>query len=386
MGSGKGENEMGARESLKEAKRIVVKVGTSTLAYGPGRMNLYNIEHLVRGLVDMANEGREMILVSSGAIAAGLGRLGMTEKPDSIPEKQAIAAVGQGMLMHIYEKFFAEYGKTAAQVLLTRENSVRHNQYIHSREALCAMLEMGAIPVINENDAVTVDEIKIGDNDQLSATVATLVDADALIILSDIDGLYTANPATHPDAQIIHEVPEITPEIERLAGGAGTTMGTGGMMTKIEAAKVAMNAGVTMVIAPGARDHVLRDVLNGEEIGTLFPAKESHLRLRKSWIAFGKRIEGDLVVDRGCEKAMRQCGSSLLAAGIVSADGEFTRGSTVRVLTKDGQEIARGVVNYGRAELMELIGRQTKDFPEALLQAEDFREEVIHRDNMVLMV
>ena len=386
MGSGKGENEMDARESLKEAKRIVVKVGTSTLAYGPGRMNLYNIEHLVRGLVDMANEGREMILVSSGAIAAGLGRLGMTEKPDSIPEKQAIAAVGQGMLMHIYEKFFAEYGKVAAQVLLTRENSVRHNQYIHSRDALCAMLDMGAIPVINENDAVTVDEIKIGDNDQLSATVATLVDADALIILSDIDGLYTANPATHPEAEIIHEVPEITPDIERLAGGAGSSMGTGGMMTKIEAAKVAMNAGVTMVIAPGARDHVLRDVLNGEEIGTLFPAKESHLRLRKSWIAFGKRIEGDLVVDRGCEKAMRQCGSSLLAAGIVSADGEFTRGSTVRVLTKDGQEIARGIVNYGRAELMDLIGRQTKDFPEALLQEDGFREEVIHRDNMVLMV
>ncbi len=344
---GKGENEMGARESLKEAKRIVVKVGTSTLAYGPGRMNLYNIEHLVRGLVDMANEGREMILVSSGAIAAGLGRLGMTEKPDSIPEKQAIAAVGQGMLMHIYEKFFAEYGKVAAQVLLTRENSVRHNQYIHSRDALCAMLDMGAIPVINENDAVTVDEIKIGDNDQLSATVATLVDADALIILSDIDGLYTANPATHPEAEIIHEVPEITPDIERLAGGAGSAMGTGGMMTKIEAAKVAMNAGVTMVIA--------------------FPAKESHLRLRKSWIAFGKRIEGNLVVDRGCEKAMRQCGSSLLAAGIVSADGEFTRGSTVRVLTKDGQEIARGVVNYGRAELMDLIGRQTKDFPMVLM-------------------
>ena len=386
MGSGKGENEMGARESLREAKRIVVKVGTSTLAYGPGRMNLYNIEHLVRGLVDMANEGREMILVSSGEIAAGLGRLGMTEKPDSIPEKQAIAAVGQGMLMHIYEKFFAEYGKVAAQVLLTRENSVRHNQYIHSRDALCAMLDMGAIPVINENDAVTVDEIKIGDNDQLSATVATLVDADALIILSDIDGLYTANPATHPEAEIIHEVPEITPDIERLAGGAGSSMGTGGMMTKIEAAKVAMNAGVTMVIAPGARDHVIRDVLNGEEIGTLFPAKESHLRLRKSWIAFGKRIEGDLVVDRGCEKAMRQCGSSLLAAGIVSADGEFTRGSTVRVLTKDGQEIARGIVNYGRAELMDLIGRQTKGFPEALLQEDGFREEVIHRDNMVLMV
>ena len=336
-----------ARQSLKDAKRIVVKVGTSTLAYGPGRMNLYNIERLVRGLVDAANQGKEMILVSSGAIAAGLSRLGRTEKPDGIPERQAIAAIGQGMLMHIYEKFFAEYGKLAAQVLLTRENSVRHNQYIHSRDALRAMIAMGAIPVVNENDAVTVDEIKIGDNDQLSATVATLVDADALVILSDIDGLYTSNPATHPDAQIIDEVPEITPDIERLAGGAGSSMGTGGMMTKIE---------------------------------------ESHLRLRKSWIAFGKRIEGDLVVDRGCEKAMRQCGSSLLAAGIVAVDGTFGRGSTVRVLTKDEQEIARGVVNYSSDELTELMGRQTKDFPVALKQQENFHEEVIHRDNMVLMV
>ncbi|MDY3297530.1 glutamate 5-kinase, partial [Selenomonas sp.] len=305
------ENITEARRRLRDAKRIVVKVGTSTLAYGPGRMNLYNIERLVRGLVDAANQGKEMILVSSGAIAAGLSRLGLTEKPAGIPERQAIAAIGQGMLMHIYEKIFAEYGKLAAQVLLTRENSVRHNQYSHSRDALRAMIAMGAIPVVNENDAVTVDEIKIGDNDQLSATVATLVDAEALIILSDIDGLYTANPATHPDARIIDEVPEITPDIERLAGGAGSAMGTGGMMTKIEAAKVAMNAGVPMVIAPGARDHVIRDVLAGEPIGTIFPAKESHLRLRKSWIAFGKRIEGDVVVDRGCEKAMRQCGSSL---------------------------------------------------------------------------
>ena len=380
------ENITEARRRLRDAKRIVVKVGTSTLAYGPGRMNLYNIERLVRGLVDAANQGKEMILVSSGAIAAGLSRLGLTEKPAGIPERQAIAAIGQGMLMHIYEKIFAEYGKLAAQVLLTRENSVRHNQYSHSRDALRAMIAMGAIPVVNENDAVTVDEIKIGDNDQLSATVATLVDADALIILSDIDGLYTANPATHPDARIIDEVPEITPDIERLAGGAGSAMGTGGMMTKIEAAKVAMNAGVPMVIAPGARDHVIRDVLAGEPIGTIFPAKESHLRLRKSWIAFGKRIEGDVVVDRGCEKAMRQCGSSLLAAGIVAVDGTFGRGSTVRVLTKDGQEIARGIVNYSKEEIAELMGRQTKDFPASLTQQDDFHEEVIHRDNMVLMV
>lgn len=379
------EQERLARAQLQSARRIVVKVGTSTLAYGPGRMNLRRIEHLVRELVDIANAGREVLLVSSGAIAAGLGRLGRTEKPTAIEEKQAVAAIGQGMLMHIYEKFFAEYGRTTAQVLLTKENSVRHNQYIHSRRSLLALLAMGAIPVVNENDAVAVDEIKIGDNDTLSATVATLVDADALIILSDIEGLYTANPQTHPDAHLIGVVSEITPAVEQLAGGAGSSLGTGGMSTKIEAAKIAMNAGATMVIAPGAQDGVLARVLAGEAVGTVFPAKESHLRLRKSWLAFGKRIEGDLCVDRGCEQAMRRQGSSLLAAGITDCEGDFAAGSTVRVLTEAGQEIARGIVNYDARVLHRLLGRQTSEFP-ALLAGEDIHEEVIHRDNMVLMV
>lgn len=262
---------------------------------------------------------------------------------------------------------------------------MRHNQYIHSRRSLLALLAMGAIPVVNENDAVAVDEIKIGDNDTLSATVATLVDADALIILSDIEGLYTANPQTHPDAHLIGVVPEITPAVEQLAGGAGSSLGTGGMSTKIEAAKIAMNAGATMVIAPGAQDGVLARVLAGEAVGTVFPAKESHLRLRKSWLAFGKRIEGDLCVDRGCEQAMRRQGSSLLAAGITDCEGDFTAGSTVRVLTEAGQEIARGIVNYDARVLRRLLGRQTSEFP-ALLAGEDIHEEVIHRDNMVLMV
>lgn len=213
---------MDARQRLREARRIVVKVGTSTLAHDTGMLNLYRIDHLLRELADLMNEGREIILVSSGAIAAGLSKLGLAKKPDSIPEKQAVAAIGQGVLMHIYEKFFAEYGKTIGQVLLTKENAVRHHQYRHSRDALLALLAMGAVPVINENDAVAVDEIKIGDNDNLSAMVATLVDADALIILSDIEGLYTANPATHPDARLIHEVEEITPEVIEMAGGAGS--------------------------------------------------------------------------------------------------------------------------------------------------------------------
>lgn len=375
---------MDPRERLKTAGRIVVKVGTSTLAYGPGKLNLLRVEKLVRELVDLANQGKEVLLVSSGAIAAGLGRLGLDKKPDSIPKKQAVAAIGQGMLMHVYEKFFAEYGKVIGQVLLTKENASRHHQYIHSRSALLSLLEMGAIPVINENDAVAVDEIKIGDNDNLSAMVSTLVDADALIILSDIDGLYTGDPQKDPRAVLLDEVREITPEIEVLAGGAGSRMGTGGMMTKIDAAKVAMNGGVTMVIAAGHRDGILHRVLAGDPVGTVFPAKASHLKVRKSWLAFGKRLKGDLAVDEGCVRAMKEQGSSLLAAGITECEGEFRKGDTVRVLGPNRQEIARGIVNYDAESLKKILGRQTKEFPR-LLQGE-IHEEVIHRDNMVLMV
>ena len=375
---------MNARERLRDAKRIVVKVGTSTLAHETGKLDLYRIDHLIRELADLRNQGKEMVLVSSGAIAAGLGKLGLAKKPESIPEKQAIAAIGQGVLMHIYEKFFAEYGQIMGQVLLTKENSVRHNQYIHSRDSLLAQLAMGAIPVINENDAVAVDEIKIGDNDNLSAMVATLVDADALIILSDIEGLYTANPSVHPEAELISEIPEITPEIEKIAGGAGSKLGTGGMMTKIQAAQVAMSAGVTMVIASGARAGVIREVFAGKTVGTVFPARESHLRVRKSWLAFGKRLAGELVVDDGCAAAMREKGSSLLAAGVVACEGDFHAGNTVRVLNLRQQEIARGIVNYNAETLQKLLGHKTEDF--SRLIGDGGPEEVIHRDNMVLMV
>lgn len=254
---------MNARARLSEAKRIVVKVGTSTLTHPSGGMNLRRIEHLVRELIDEANQGKEILLVSSGAIAAGMNALGMKERPAAVPARQALAAIGQGYLLHIYEKLFHEYGRTMAQVLLTKENAARHHQYINSRRALLALLDMQVIPVINENDAVAVDEIKIGDNDNLSAVVAALVDADALIILSDIDGVYTANPRTDASAQLISEIAEITPEIERLAGGAGSAQGTGGMQTKIEAAKIARNAGATMVIARGDEDGIIRNIQIG---------------------------------------------------------------------------------------------------------------------------
>ena len=374
---------MNARARLREAKRIVVKVGTSTLTHPSGGMNLHRMDHLVRELIDEANQGKDILLVSSGAIAAGMNTLGLKERPANIPARQALAAIGQGALLHIYEKFFHEYGRTMAQILLTKENAARHHQYMNSRNALLALLGMNVIPVINENDAVAVDEIKIGDNDNLSAVVAALVDADALIILSDIDGVYTANPRTDGAARLISEISEITPEIERIAGGAGSAQGTGGMQTKIEAAKIAQNAGVTMVIARGDEDNIIRSILRGEEIGTLFPAREAHLRTRKSWLAFGKRLAGEISVDAGCIAAM-QCGASLLAVGVTSVYGDFAAGETVRVLSPTGQEIARGIAAYDASDVTRLMGHRTTEFHD--LVAAVAQEEIIHRDNMVLMI
>ena len=374
---------MNARERLREAKRVVVKVGTSTLVRTSGKPDFRRMDRLVREIADLKNAGREMVIVSSGAIAIGMDSIGLQKKPAEIPARQALAAIGQSSLMTLYKKFFADYGQTAAQVLLTKENAARHHQYANSRNALLELLAMGAVPVINENDVVAVDEIKIGDNDNLSAVVAALVDADALIILSDIDGVYTANPRTAVSARLISEIPEITPEIERIADGAGSAQGTGGMQTKIEAAKIAQNAGVTMVIARGDEDGIIRSILHGEEIGTLFPAREAHLKTRTSWLAFGKRLTGEILVDDGCIAAMRR-GASLLAVGVAAVYGDFSAGETVRVLSPAGQEIARGIAAYDAADVMRLMGHRTTDFHE--LVADGAHEEIIHRDNMVLMV
>ena len=263
-----------AREKLKNAKRIVIKVGTSTLVYPETKkLNLSRIDHLIRNISDLHNAGKEIIFMSSGAIAAGIGKMGLPGKPDTVAENQALAAIGQGVLMHIYEKFFAEYGKTMAQLLLTGDDTVNEHARENSRNSLQTILNMGVIPVINENDAVATDEIRIGDNDNLSAMVATMIDADALIILTDIDGVYTGNPKTDSQAKLIDEISEITPEIEQLAGGPGTKIGTGGMYTKIQAAKIAVNAGVTMLIIPGSEDNALLKCLQGEKIGTIFTVK-----------------------------------------------------------------------------------------------------------------
>lgn len=373
----------GGREGLSQARRIVVKVGTSTITYPNGQLNLNRLEKLVRELSDLKNSGRQVILVSSGAVGAGMARLGYGQRPKDVAEKQALAAVGQGILLRIYERLFDEYGQTVAQVLLTKENSVHHNLYVNSRRTLGRLLELGIIPIINENDAVSADELKIGDNDNLSAMVATLVDADLLIILSDIDGLYTANPAVDPAATLISRVEEITPDIEGIAGSAGSSLGTGGMMTKIDAAKIAMSAGVAMVIAKGETDGILHSVAEGKEVGTLFAPKDARLKLRKRWLAFGRRLDGVITVDDGCAEALREKGKSLLAAGIKSVEGSFETGATVRIIDLLGREIARGIVRYDSRSIQSIAGLSTKEIAAKIPSGDG--QPVVHRDDMVII-
>lgn len=371
------------RSQLQAARRIVVKVGTSTLTHPNGKLNFSRIEGLVRELADAVNSGKQILLVSSGAVGAGMDRLGWREKPKTMPEKQAAAAVGQGILMHTYEKLFGEYGQIVAQVLLTREDSVNRRRYTNSRNTLLKLLEIGVIPIINENDAVSIDELKIGDNDTLSASVAAIVDADVLIILSDVAGVYSANPQTDPTARLLPEIGDVTPEIEAMCGGAGTVRGTGGMLTKMAAARMAMNSGIVMVIASGSQDGVVQSVLTGKPIGTLFPPRQNRLQFRKRWLAFGARIKGRLTVDKGCAQALLSNGSSLLAAGIKAVEGNFEQGSTVSILNQEGWEIARGLANYNTEDARKIMGAHTHEITKIL--GHKPYDEVVHRDNMVLL-
>lgn len=379
MGEGKS-----YREALKKAKRIVVKVGTSTITYANGKRNFSQIDRLARELSDLQNQGKEMILVSSGAVAVGVDRLGLPAKPSTIPGKQACAAVGQGVLMHTYEKLFADYGQVVAQVLITRTEAIDRHRYTNCRNTFMTLLQQGVIPIVNENDVVALDELKIGDNDNMSALVAGIVDADLVIILSDIDGLYTANPATHPDATLVHTVQEITPEVEASAGGVGSSRGTGGMATKIQAAKAATNSGIQLVIASGTEKNAIPRILQGEEIGTLFVSRENRLQFRKRWLAFGAKIQGSIVVDDGCARAIRKAGGcSILPAGIYQVVGDFQTGSTVSVIDKEGHELARGLVHYTASELERIKGCKSSDI-EGILGHKNY-DEVIHRDDLVIL-
>lgn len=377
-------NNEASREALKKAKRIVIKVGTSTITYANGKRNFSQIDRLAREISDLQNQGKEMILVTSGAVAMGVDRMGLPGKPKTIPGKQAAAAVGQGVLMHTYEKFFADYGQIVAQVLITKTEAIDRHRYTNTRNTFMELMRQRVIPIVNENDVVALDELKIGDNDNMSALVAGIVDADLVIILSDVDGLYTANPQTHPDAVIVPEVAEITPEIEASAGGVGSARGTGGMATKIQAAKAATSSGIHLVIASGTEKYAITRVLQGEELGTLFVSRENRLQFRKRWLAFGAKIAGSIVVDDGCAKAIRKAGGcSILPAGVFAVQGEFLPGSTVSVIDKDAHELARGLVHYSSAELEQIKGCNSGEIAN-ILGHKNF-DEVIHRDDLVIL-
>lgn len=371
---------MVTRKDLQKCQRIVVKVGTSTLTYANGKLNLNRMERLVRELADLHNAGKEVILVSSGAIGVGAERMGIKAAPRTIPEKQALAAIGQGALLHMYEKLFAEYGNIVAQVLLTRDDFTERMRYLNATNALLAILAMQVIPIINENDTVVVEEIKFGDNDTLSALVAGITDADLLIILSDVDGLCDSDPRLNSAAVLQNEVMEITAEMENSAGTKGSSFSSGGMATKLKAAGICMATGVPMVIANNNLENVIRKIVNGKDIGTLFVPREEKMQARKRWIAFGSVTHGKLTIDEGALTALVKRGKSLLPSGIIKVEEDFDRGDVVSVTTAEGCEIARGMVNYSSEEIKLIAGHKSADIGK-ILAVKDY-DEVIHRNNL----
>ncbi|KYH28068.1 glutamate 5-kinase [Clostridium colicanis] len=367
---------------LKNVKRIVVKVGTSTLTYPTGLLNINRIENLVRQLSDIHNRGIEVILVSSGAIGAGIGKLGLKSKPKTIPEKQAAAAVGQGILLHMYEKLFSEYGKIVAQILLTREDISHRVRFLNASNTFYSLLEQGVIPIVNENDAIVVDEIKFGDNDTLSAMVASLVNADLLVLLTDIDGLYDSNPKVNPNAKFISYVDEITDEIISAADGAGSSLGTGGMITKINAGKIATSSGCSMVIVNGDAPNVLNDILDGKDIGTFFQGQKYPLQAKKHWMAFGTKPNGSVIVDDGAEKALINNHKSLLPKGIIAVEGNFSEGDVISILNSEKKDIGHGISNYNSFDIDLIKGLDSCVIEEKL--GHKNYDEVIHANNLVI--
>ena len=367
--------------NLNNVKKVVVKVGTSTITYDNGMLNINRMEKLVRDISNIKNKGIDVILVTSGAIGAGMGKLGYKERPKTLPEKQALAAIGQGLLIHLYEKLFSEYGQTVAQVLLTKEDLNDRKRYLNIRNTFNTLLNFNVIPIVNENDTVAVDEIKFGENDTLSALVASLLDANILIILSDIDGVYTKDPKKYPDAELIKEIENINSEIEALAGGEGTKRGTGGMVTKIRAARIVTSSGIPMIIANGSYENVITLILEGKDIGTYFRPKENKLEGKKKWIAYHKTIKGSVVVDEGAKKALLE-GRSLLPSGILEVVGSFNVGDGIYILGLKKEKIGIGISNYSSYEIEKIMGHKTEEI-NSILGYKDY-DEVIHRDNMVI--
>jgi glutamate 5-kinase len=367
---------------LARARRIVVKVGSALLVDAEtGRINRAWLETLIDDLLRLRRRGQGVILVSSGAIALGRRRLGLKAGTLRLEESQAAAAVGQIRLAHAYKELLETHEVTVAQVLLTLEDSERRRRYLNARATLESLLELGALPVINENDTVATAEIRYGDNDRLAARVAQMAGAECLVLLSDVDGLYSADPNKEPTAQFIHEVRHITPEIEAMAGRPASQLGSGGMAAKIMAARIAVAAGCHLCIAAGAHRYPLRRIEAGADC-TWFVPSATPAAARKQWIAGTLRPAGAVTIDGGAWRALLE-GASLLPAGVTGARGRFDRGDTVSVLNSDGAEVARGLVAYSDADAARIMGRQSGEIAD--LVGFRGRDEMIHRDDLVLM-
>jgi glutamate 5-kinase len=367
-------------------RRIVVKFGTGLLTSGGDQLDLEIMHHLVRQVAALHNCGQEMLIVSSGAIAAGRQRLKESSGYKNVSFKQVMASVGQSHLMYTYERLFSQKGITIAQALLTKSDIAERAGYLNARNTLLALIDLRIICIINENDVVAFDEIeeyRFGDNDNLSAMVANLVDADLLVLLTDTPGLYTADPHVKPEARLIHRVDKIDENIECLAGNTTSSQGTGGMVTKIEAAKLATSSGVNVIIADGREGDILLKIKNGEEVGTFFPAQVDKMESRKRWMLSGLASRGKVVVDNGAASAIKKYNKSLLPAGVLQVYGDFQRGEVVDVIDQKGEQIACGISNYNSKE--STIIMKEHSWRILSLLGHEYGDELIHRNNMVVI-
>ena len=375
---------MDRKELRGGVKRIVVKIGTSTLANADGSLNEDKIKQIVANLSEL-NENAEVVFVTSGAVGAGMGQMKLAHKPNSIVEKQALAAIGQVSLIHLYQILFWAHGKTIAQLLLTKDDFSDRRRYLNMRSVLRSLLAKKIIPVINENDPVVgegIKGVKVGDNDTLSALVSGLIEADLLVILTDIDGLYDKNPSVFTDAKFINLVENLDDSIRAAAGAEGSKFGTGGMRTKITAAEMATKNGTHLIIANGADPRNIVRAAQGSEVGTLFLAGKNRINSRKYWLAYSAAHKGSVAIDAGAAKALKE-GKSLLAVGIAEVAGEFERGETLAIKDASGQALARGITNYSSAELALIKGRKSEEIEAAL--GYKYEDEALHIDNIALI-
>ena len=372
---------MTVRQSLKDKKRWVVKIGSALLTNDGEGLSKSMIERLAKEIAFLRDKGIEVILVSSGSVAAGFSQLGMTSRPEKVNELQAAAAVGQASLVRHYEEAFKPFDIPIAQVLLTHADIANRERYLNAQSALTKLLELGVLSVVNENDTVATEEICFGDNDSLAALVANLVDADLLVLLTDQDGLYTADPRSNPDASLIETARAGDDELNAMASGGGT-WGRGGMVTKLTAAQIASRSGASTIIANGRQEKLLESLYHGENLGTLLSASQ-RLTSKKQWLAGQMHIAGTVVIDDGAEKVLRQSGRSLLPVGVLNFEGDFKRGELVSCRNQQGLEVARGLVNYSSKELVKLKGQASADIAELLGYGGE--DELIHRDHLVII-